>query len=263
MNVYNEIDPFAVQWLRALVAEGHVAPGVVEQTGVEHFRPRHVEHATQAHFFAGIGVWSHALRLAGWPDDRPVWTGSCPCQPFSAAGSREGAVDARHLWPAWFALIRECRPPVIFGEQVASKAGRHWLDAVSADMETLGYAVGSADLCAAGVGAPHVRQRLFWVAITDGGYSNRGADESVRKQEERTIDRRDSPNHLPDPTWGADSAILSADGIWRPWSRSLDDWIPESLADGPTVRVGRLRGYGNTIVAPRAAKFVRCVMEIT
>jgi DNA (cytosine-5)-methyltransferase 1 len=62
---------------------------------------------TQCHFFAGIGVWSYALRLAGWPDDRPVWTGSCPCQPFSAAGKGAGFADERHLWPAWHHLIRE------------------------------------------------------------------------------------------------------------------------------------------------------------
>ena len=51
---------------------------------------------TQCHFFAGIGIWSYALRLAGWPDDRQVWTGSCPCQPFSAAGKGEAFNDERH-----------------------------------------------------------------------------------------------------------------------------------------------------------------------
>jgi DNA (cytosine-5)-methyltransferase 1 len=117
----------------------------------------------QCHFFAGIGGWSHALRLAGVPDDEPVWTGSCPCQPFSAAGRGDGIADERHLWPHWFHLISQCRPSTVFGEQVASKAGLHWwFDLVQADLEGSGYITAAADLCAAGVGAPHVRQRLYF-----------------------------------------------------------------------------------------------------
>ncbi|WP_310620141.1 DNA cytosine methyltransferase [Flexibacterium corallicola] len=119
----------------------------------------------QCLFFAGIGGWSYALQLAGWPEDRPVWTGSCPCQPFSVAG--KGAQDERHLWPVFFSHIKECNPPVIFGEQVASKAGLEWLDTVQADLETEDYATGAADLCAASVKAPHVRQRLYWLGHSD------------------------------------------------------------------------------------------------
>ena len=174
--VYNEIDPFAAEWLRALVRGGHIADGGVDERSVVDLRAVDVAGATQFHAFAGIGVWSYALRLAGWPDDRPVWTGSCPCQPFSSAGKRGGFDDERHLWPAWFRLIRECRPPVIFGEQVASKDGLAWLDAVYADLEAEGYAVGAVDLCAAGVGAPHIRQRLFFVAERVGNAERAGLE---------------------------------------------------------------------------------------
>ena len=96
---YNEIDPFAAQWLRELIKAGHIAPGEVDTRSIENAG------FTQCHFFAGIGTWSYALRCAGWPDDRPVWTGSCPCQPFSAAGKRKGTSDERHLWPTFFHLI--------------------------------------------------------------------------------------------------------------------------------------------------------------
>lgn len=113
------------------------------------------------------GGWDLALQLARWPADREVWTGSCPCQPFSAAGKRRGLADERHLWPEFFRLIAWCRPPVIFGEQVASADGRLWLSGVRAEMEALGYAVWAVDTCAAGVGAPHIRQRLYWVAYSD------------------------------------------------------------------------------------------------
>lgn len=164
---YNEIDPFAAQWLRALIDAGHIAPGVVDERSISEVSPRDLEGFNQCHFFAGIGGWSLALRLAGWPDDRPVWTGSCPCQPFSVAGRGDGERDPRHLWPEFRRLIAECSPAVVFGEQVASRAGRDWLAGIRADLEGLGYAVGAADLCAASVGAPHIRQRLWWVADAD------------------------------------------------------------------------------------------------
>jgi DNA (cytosine-5)-methyltransferase 1 len=164
---YNEIDPKAAAWLRELIKQGHIAHGVVDERSISDVKPNELVGFTQCHFFAGIGGWSLALRLAGWPDDRPVWTGSCPCQPFSAAGRRGGMSDERHLWPHWHHLINQCRPATVFGEQVASKDGLGWLDLVSADMEATGYAFAAADLCAAGVGAPHIRQRLWFVGMAD------------------------------------------------------------------------------------------------
>lgn len=148
---YNEIDPFAAQWLRNLIAGGHVAPGDVDERSIVDVRPDDLTGYSQCHFFAGIGIWSAALRDAGYRDSDHVWTGSCPCQPFSAAGQRGGFADERHLWPAFFHLIEQCRPAKVFGEQVASPAGLQWLDLVSADLEGARYAVGAADLCAAGV----------------------------------------------------------------------------------------------------------------
>ena len=164
---YNEIDPYAAAWLRNLIRDGHIADGVVDERSISDVKPEELYEFTQCHFFAGIGVWSHALRSAGWEDDRPVWTGSCPCQPFSGAGTRKGMADERHLWPHWFHLIEECRPPTVFGEQVASKAGLGWIDLVQADMEGSDYAIGAFDLCSASFGAPHIRQRLWFVADTD------------------------------------------------------------------------------------------------
>lgn len=161
---YNEIDPFAVQVLRELIGVGAIADGIVDDRSIEAVEPRDLVGFTQCHFFAGFGVWSYALRLAGWRDDRPVWTGSPPCQPFSTAGKKEGFDDPRHLWPAWFRLVREFRPVAIFGEQVESAIRAHWLDLVSTDLEGIGYAVGSAVFGSHSVGAPHRRQRLYLVA---------------------------------------------------------------------------------------------------
>ena len=170
---YNEIDKYAAQWLRNLIAAGHIAPGDVDERSITEVQPDDLRGYTQCHFFAGIGGWSYTLRLAGWPDDRPVWTGSCPCQPFSAAGAQRGSDDERHLWPAFCRLIGERRPASVFGEQVAGAAGLAWLDHVCADLEGAGYAAAAADLCAAGVGAPHIRQRLYWVAHADEGRGRR------------------------------------------------------------------------------------------
>ncbi len=193
---YNEIDPFAAAWLRELIKAGHIAPGEVDERNIEDVVPTDLAGFTQCHFFAGIGVWSYALRCAGWPDDRPVWTGSCPCPPFNVAGKKKPCpecgspkplphafrtgvfrctacghdwyADGRHLWPELYRLIRECRPGVIAGEQVAGSDGQAWGDIVQATLEIEGYAVGRVSFAACGVGAPHIRQRLYWVADAAG-----------------------------------------------------------------------------------------------
>ena len=169
--MYNEIEPFAAQWLRNLEANRHIAPGRIDTRSITELQPNEID-SPQFHAFAGIGVWSHALRIAGYRDAWNVWTGSCPCQPFSQAGRRAAKSDARHLWPEWFRLIRERRPRVVLGEQVASPLGLGWLDSVSTDLEGEGYAFGASDLCAAGFSAPHIRQRLYFGAIRSDGLAH-------------------------------------------------------------------------------------------
>jgi len=169
---YNEHDRRAAEWLRELIRAGLIPAGDVDERSITEIRPHELSGYTHQHFFAGIGGWAYALRLAGWPDSRPVRTGSCPCQPFSCAGLGRGEADERHLWPIFRDLITFGEATTTFGEQVASKAGREWLAGIRADLEGLGYAVGAADLCAAGVGAPHIRQRLYWVA--DSGHQHTG-----------------------------------------------------------------------------------------
>jgi len=161
---YNEFDPKAAAWLRELISAGEIAHGEVDERSIQDVTPNDLKGFTQHHFFAGVGVWSYALRRAGWPDDKQVWTGSCPCQPFSAAGKGDGFDDERHLWPDWFHLITQCRPADIFGEQVATKDGLAWLDLIQADLEGTDYTNAAVDLCAAGFGAPHWRQRLYFYA---------------------------------------------------------------------------------------------------
>lgn len=370
---YNEFDPDKAAWLRELIKAGTIADGEVDERSIADVHPGDLVRFTQCHFFAGIGIWSHALRLAGIPDGQPVWTFSCPCQPFSAAGKKAGFADRRHLWPDMFRLIRGGRPVLCFGEQVSSPDGLTWLDAVCADMESEAYTLGAVDLCAAGAGGPHIRNRTFFVAYAKGGgfgefgdaslagrggYSDGGIESCGMAQPEHTIGRPEHKEHskaygragsrrngsaglmgnpneerpqgriigrngtnecaageagvvsgmgdsegsdgrLPvfkrgslqdSPQSGGASGpcngfradarwIYCRDDAWRPAQPS-----PLAMADGvaadlgslrlpggeevifPLIQKGkrrtqRLRGYGDGIVAPVAAEFIRCAME--
>lgn len=162
---YNEFDPFMAQWLRNLIAAGHIAPGIVDDRSITDVRASDLNGFTQCHFFAGLGGWSYALRLACVPDDFPCWTGSPPCQPFSVAGAGRGKDDSRHLAPAFLDLLSECRPATLFGEQVANAVKKdNWADALFLELAEEGYASGFAVLPACSVGAPHKRDRIFFAA---------------------------------------------------------------------------------------------------
>lgn len=227
---YNEIDPFAAAWLRELIKKNLIAPGDVDERSITEVQPDDIKTYAQAHFFAGIGGWSAAARLALWPDDRPLWTGSCPCQPFSSAGAGAGFSDERHLWPAFYNLIRECQPPVVLGEQVASKGGLEWLDLVQADLEASGYATGAVDICAAGFGAPHIRQRLYWVADATGtGLEGRCGSERGEFRENRQTAARSTS------CWVADANIEPLK--WQPGEFfGLEGARLNRRSDGHSVR---------------------------
>lgn len=187
-------------WLEQLIKNGDITKGDVDDRSIEEIKPQDVAGYDRCHFFAGVGTWDYALNRAGW-GDRPVWTASLPCQPFSSAGKRKGGKDERHLLPVYLELVKKCRPNTQIGEQVASseivgteleasfviavqngdyaKANKlakrlvaqkgftftsRWVDDLHAEMEKAGYAVGYDVLGAHSVGAAHIRQRLYWVA---------------------------------------------------------------------------------------------------
>ena len=179
---YNDVDKKCCAWISNLMDRGLITPGKIDDRPIEQLTPDDVRGFTRVHFFAGIAGWDYALNIAGW-GDRSVWTGSCPCQPFSAAGKRKGQDDERHVWPEFFRLIRECGPNAVFGEQVEGAVGHGWLDGVFADLEGEGYTCGATVLGAHSAGAPHIRQRLYWMAHASSARSSelRGRwDESTR-----------------------------------------------------------------------------------
>ena len=238
-SYYNEIDPFAAQWLRNLMAAGHIPQGEVDERSIADVSPDDLRQFRQCHFFAGIGGWAYAARLAGWPDDRELWTGSCPCQPFSAAGKQAGMADERHLWPTWLRLIRERHPVNVFGEQVAAAIGREWLALVQADLESEGYRVGATVLGAHSVGAPHIRQRLYF-----------GADPVWNKQS------RQEPRSWAAGRVGRVQQPVSWDAGWQDALarlRALDDGVPRCVAGTDAAR--------NAIVPALAAEVISAYME--
>lgn len=270
---YNEFKPEAAHMLRQLIKNGLIAPGEVDERSITEVKPDDLIGYKQCHFFAGIGGWSTALRLAGWPDEEPVWTGSCPCQPFSAAGKKKGKEDERHLWPVWFKLISQCRPSTVFGEQVAAAITHGWWDDVANDMEREGYTCGSAVLPACSVGKPHKRDRLWFVA--NATQSGTGGDDRGLWQGTSGVGRRESttPGNVADTIGqrgcGGDYQRKDAGNANTPSEESQLEWIdcPDGksrpvkpgvclLANGIQHRTPILHAFGNAIVPQVAAAFI-------
>jgi len=284
MNYYNDHEPYAAQWLKNLVAAGLLPPGKVDSRDIQEVTADELREFTQCHFFAGIGGWPLALQLAGWPATRPVWTGSCPCQPFSVAGKGDGTNDHRHLWPEFRRLIAERKPAKIFGEQVASADGRKWLAGVRLDLEAMGYGVGAADLCAAGVASPHVRQRLFWVAESSSTECN-GWPQSERELRSAFYPANSGiVGGIPDTYSAGRSELRGAvtmeaqqlaaechgGGMWSDFdvipcgdgkARRLKPGLAP-LVDGIPGRVGQIRAYGNAIVPQVASEFIKAFLAV-
>lgn len=292
-SYYNEWDAGAAAWLRELINNKLIPYGYVDERSITEVTPSDLEGFTQCHFFAGIGGWPLALQLAGIPASTQLWTGSPPCQPFSVAGKSLGFDDERHLAPAFLRLIRECKPQLLFGEQVAAAIGKHWLDFVFLNLEDKGYACGSAVLPACSVGAPHKRDRLFigayHMANTDDtrpqgrermpertdkqpagarsvegglahaeskGQSHRGSGSALTQLTETSGEggaTRTNPHH---GFWSGADWLGCRDGKFRSVEPGT---FP--LANGIPARVGRLRGYGNAIVPQVAAEFIKAFMR--
>ena len=96
-----------------------------------------------------------------------ILSGGFPCQPFSQAGSQRSTEDPRHIFPYILEGIRECRPSVVFLENVEgiisskTKDGESVLQYVLRSLEEVGYSATAGVFSASEIGAPHQRKRVF------------------------------------------------------------------------------------------------------
>ena len=254
MNYYNDTDDDAADWLESLIEFDAIPKGVVDRRSIVDVTPGDLAGYTQCHFFAGIGGWSYALQLAGVPSTEPLWTGSCPCQPFSNIGLKKGEDDERHLWPVFGRLIKKCKPAKVYGEQVASADGRAWLARVFADLEDARYAAAGADLCAAGVTAPHIRQRLYWVGDADYARLEGHAGDGARTRGQGAR----GPNTPASSAVPWDNSVRIAQFEGR--ARRCEPGV-SPMAYRTPAHVGLLRAYGNAIVPQVAEQFIRAHRE--
>ena len=269
---YNEWEPYPAQWLRNLIKAGLIASGDVDERSIKDVKADDLKEYAQCHFFAGIAGWSYALRLAGWADDRPVWTGSCPCQPFSTAGSKKGGADIRHLWPTWKALIKECKPSTIFGEQVRNAIAYGWLDETFSDLEEQDYSCAASVLPALCGQTGHERERLWFVAHAEDANDYRNAGKIQGANERRTTERQerrvaefsgsgDMGGSIPTrkSTAGNPCWIECPDRLLR---RMPPEPEMDLLAYGIPDYLAQQSAYGNAIVPQVAQAFIEAFMSV-
>lgn len=242
MNYYSEWEPYAAQWIRNLIDAGLIPPGHVDTRSITDVQPSDLAGYRQCHFFAGIAGWSLAARLAGWPDNRELWTGSAPCQPFSVAGKGKAQDDDRHLWPHFLRLIRARRPAVVMGEQVAAAVGKNWLDGVSADLEAEDYACRAVVVPACAVDAPHRRDRLWFVAHSERA---RGGCEVERGE----VGRQEALRSAGGAGGPGSGIVADADRLARRQGRAIDGGCDQGSSAEP--RAGSRCGGGGSDVADR------------
>ncbi|WP_281671873.1 DNA cytosine methyltransferase [Rikenella microfusus] len=213
-----------------------------------------------------------------WAGRVDVLTGGFPCQPFSVAGKRRGTEDERHLWPEMLRAIREISPRWVVGENVRGILS--WNDGmvfeqVCADLEAEGYEVQPFVLPACGVGAPHRRDRVWFVAHrTNAGSETvrEGADGLLSGRTVADTDGERRPELHAAAKSGETNERDYAGGYEIPhWERfptespvcGGDDGFSARL-DGITVprwRAESIKAYGNAIVPQVACRIFKAIDE--
>lgn len=257
---YNDFSRDSVDWLNKLVNASRLPVGDISGKSITELQASEVDGYTQCHFFCGIGGWPLALKMAEVPEHFNVWTGSCPCQPFSAANKdAKGFDDERDLWKDFFRLIKDGKPDFVFGEQVPTAASNGWLDRLCTDLQSEGYIVLASILSASLVGAPHYRKRLYWGGVRAEVLDN---PEMFRQEWKRSVGY---------PSWGTGEKQVCSEELrdcgptfWSNAERLRGTegkafYVEPGtfpLVNGLPNRVVKSIGYGNAIVPQVGALFV-------
>ena len=154
-----------------------------------------------------------------------VICGGYPCQPFSVAGHQKGEADKRHLWPEYFRLVRELRPRYAIGENVGGHL-RLGLDSVLEDLDSEDYTVRCFSVEAASLGAPHRRERIFWIADRNPNGSN--VDQKQKVQERASA----KPNGTCDDGTGKTMGNTECNGSSAPEIGEGNPKTPGRTAQG-------------------------------
>jgi len=181
-----------------------------------------------------------------------IITGGVPCQAFSVAGLQKGTSDPRHLWPEMFRVIKEFKSKWIIVENVTGLVNVQdgvVFETLCTDLESEGYEVQTFNIPVAGVGAPHLRQRIWVVAHTDTGNVETGRERQgkIRKghQEEGVSDHVASGSEIEGQRQNS-------------WSFEPD---VGRMVDAVPGRIHRLKGLGNAICPQIAEEIGRAIIK--
>jgi len=213
-----------------------------------------------------------------------VIVGEYPCQPFSLAGVRRGEEDDRHLWPEVRRLVKEIRPAWCIFENVAGHITMG-LDKVLSDLEAEDYSTRTFIIPAAGVDAPHRRDRVWIVANTrhqprrnsiSGSVRGNGAGqyaERKRSNEAAEIARpsetpktlADTNSKRPQGEWAKRHDVESFGLCSGETPRQANFWPTEPdvgrVADGVSNRSHRIKALGNAVV-PQIPEIIGRMIKI-
>jgi DNA (cytosine-5)-methyltransferase 1 len=134
-----------------------------------------------------------------------IITGGFPCQPFSVAGKQKGTSDDRHLWPEMFRIIKAFKPRYVIGENVRGIINIQdgvVFETVCTDLESEGYEVQPFIIPAAGVGAPHRRERVWIIATNTDNARDRASQHETNEVGQKTNEGRQGQSQFESSRYG-------------------------------------------------------------